>query len=89
MPSLWRSRAGCGARGRWSASVGEPQAVVEWGRELRFREETVLSEYVQFVGVMVLMVAFLIGSYWFVLYAPGSPGRRQRERQAERGSERR
>jgi hypothetical protein len=50
-----------------------------------------LSEYVQFVGAMVLMVAFLSGSYWFVLYAPGSPGRRQRERQAERerGSERR
>ncbi|HKH75903.1 MAG TPA: hypothetical protein VKA51_02985 [Rubrobacteraceae bacterium] len=50
-----------------------------------------MSEYVQFVIAMVLMVAFLIGSYWFVLYAPGSPGRRQRERQAEleRGSERR
>jgi cbb3-type cytochrome oxidase subunit 3 len=50
-----------------------------------------LSEYAQFVGAMVLMVAFLIGSYWFVLYAPGSPGRRQRERQAERarGPERR
>jgi hypothetical protein len=58
---------------------------------LRSREEAALSEYVQFVGAMVLMVAFLIGSYWFVLYAPGSPGRRQRERQAERehGSERR
>ena len=81
----------CGARGRWSGSVGEPQAVVKWGPELRFREETVLSEYVQFVGAMVLMVAFLIGSYWFVLYAPGSPGRHQRERQAERarGPERR
>jgi len=59
------------------------------GRELRFREETVLSEYVQFVGAMGLMVAFLIGSYWFVLYAPGSPGQRQRERRAERGPERR
>jgi hypothetical protein len=58
---------------------------------LRSREEAALSEYMQFVGAMVLMVAFLIGSYWFVLYAPGSPGRRQRERQAERerGSERR
>jgi hypothetical protein len=43
-----------------------------------------LSEYVQFMGAMVLMVAFLIGSYWFVLHAPGSPGRRQRERQAAR-----
>ena len=51
---------------------------------MRSREEAALSEYVQFVIAMVLMVAFLIGSYWFVLYAPGSPGRRQRERQAER-----
>ncbi len=91
MPGLWGSWEGCGARGRWSGSAGGLRAVVEWGRELRFREETVLSEYVQFVGAMVLMVAFLIGSYWFVLYAPGSPGRRQRERQAERarGPERR
>jgi hypothetical protein len=58
---------------------------------LRSREEAALSEYVQFVGAMVLMLAFLIGSYWFVLYAPGSPGRRQREQQVERerGSERR
>ena len=43
-----------------------------------------MSEYVQFAGAMVLMVAILIGSYWFVLYAPGSPGRRDRERVAER-----
>lgn len=58
---------------------------------MRSREEAALSEYVQFVGAMVLMLAFLIGSYWFVLYAPGSPGRRQREQQVERerGSERR
>ena len=58
---------------------------------MRSREEAALSEYVQFVGAMVLMLAFLIGSYWFVLYAPGSPGRRQREQQdeRERGSERR
>ena len=58
---------------------------------MRSREEAALSEYVQFVIAMVLMVAFLIGSYWFVLYAPGSPGRRQREQQVERerGSERR
>lgn len=50
--------------------------------------EADLSEYVQFIGAMVLMVAILIGSYWFVLYAPGSPGRRQRERheENERGS---
>ena len=58
---------------------------------MRSREEAALSEYVQFVGAMVLMLAFLIGSYWFVLYAPGSPGRRQMEQQVERerGSERR
>ncbi len=51
---------------------------------MRFSEEAALSEYVQFVIAMVLMVLFLIGSYWFVIYAPGSPGRRQREQQAER-----
>jgi hypothetical protein len=58
---------------------------------LRSREEAALSEYVRFVIAMVLMGAFLSGSYWFVLYAPGSPGRRQREQQVERerGSERR
>ncbi len=56
---------------------------------MRSTEEAALSEYVQFVIAMALMVAFLIGSYWFVMYSPGSPGRRQRERLAERGSERR
>jgi hypothetical protein len=48
------------------------------------REETALSEYVQFVGAMVLFIAILIGSYWFVLYSPGSPSREQKERQSER-----
>ncbi len=50
-----------------------------------------MSEYAQFAGAMVLMAAVLIGSYWFVPYAPGSPGRPQRERAAEteHGSERR
>ncbi len=51
---------------------------------MRSSEEAALSEYVQFAVAMVLMVLFLIGSYWFVLYAPGSPGQRQRENQAER-----
>ena len=48
-----------------------------------------MSEYVQFAGAMVLMLAMLIGAYWFVLYAPGSPGRSQNERakERERGSE--
>jgi hypothetical protein len=48
------------------------------------REETALSEYVQFAGVMILFIAILIGSYWFVLYSPCSPGREQKERQSER-----
>ena len=47
-----------------------------------------MSEYVQFTGAMVLMVAALIGSYWFVLYAPGRP-QRERATGRERGSERR
>jgi cbb3-type cytochrome oxidase subunit 3 len=46
-----------------------------------------VSEYVQFAGTMVLFLAILIGSYWFVLYSPGSPSRRQREREATRERE--
>ena len=46
-----------------------------------------MSEYVQFAAAMVLFIAILIGSYWFVLYSPGSPSRRQRERVAERERE--
>lgn len=37
------------------------------------KEETVLSEYVQFAGTMVLFVAILLGSYFFVF----SPDARQ------------
>ena len=55
----------------------------------RFEEEAALSEYVQFTGAMVLMVAALIGSYWFVLYAPGRPQRERAAAERERGSERR
>lgn len=51
------------------------------------REETALSEYLQFASLMVLFVVILLGSYWFVLYSPGSPTREQRERQSERGRE--
>lgn len=29
-----------------------------------------MSEYVQFGLAMILMVAILIGSYWFVIYSP-------------------
>ena len=50
-------------------------------------EETALSEYLQFALLMVLFVAVLLGSYWFVLYSPGSPTREQRERQFERERE--
>ena len=46
-----------------------------------------LSEYVQFAGAMVLMIATLIGSYWFVLYSPESTGRREERRRAGRESE--
>jgi hypothetical protein len=46
------------------------------------REEAALSEYVQFVGAMILFIAILTGSYWFVLYSPGSPSRGDREREA-------
>jgi ABC-type branched-subunit amino acid transport system permease subunit len=34
------------------------------------RRGRVLSEYIQFAAAMVLMVAILIGSYWFVIYSP-------------------
>jgi hypothetical protein len=46
-----------------------------------------VSEYVQFAAAMVLFIAILIGSYWFVLYSPGSPSQRQREREAARERE--
>ncbi len=45
------------------------------------REETDLSEYLQFAVLMVLFVLILLGSYWFVLYSPGAPSRRQEDRQ--------
>ncbi|CAA9464147.1 MAG: hypothetical protein AVDCRST_MAG28-3751 [uncultured Rubrobacteraceae bacterium] len=54
---------------------------------LRSREETALSEYLQFAGLMVLFVLILLGSYWFVLYSPGAPSSRQEERQEARERE--
>jgi hypothetical protein len=46
-----------------------------------------LSEYVQFAVAMVLFIAILIGSYWFVLYSPESTGRREERRRAARDRE--
>lgn len=57
-------------------------------RRVRELEEAVLPEYVQFLLMMGLFIAILIGSYGFVIYAPGSPGRRQRQREVERQEER-
>jgi hypothetical protein len=36
-------------------------------------------EYLQFAALMVLLAAILTGSFWFVLYSPGSSSRDQRE----------
>jgi hypothetical protein len=47
------------------------------------REEAVLSEYAQFAGVMVLFVAILLGSYFFVF----SPDARQNGPRPEGGRE--
>ena len=43
-----------------------------------------MSEYVQFGLAMALMIAILIGSYWFVL-AP-SRGEKQQAKESERKS---
>jgi cbb3-type cytochrome oxidase subunit 3 len=39
----------------------------------------VSTEYLQFAGVIVLMLGILIGSYWFV-YVPNRPDSDDRER---------
>ena len=47
-------------------------------------EEAALSEYVQFAAAMVLFIAILIGSYWFVVFGPNrSEGRRQRDEEGQ------
>ena len=53
-----------------------------------WKRRPAVSEYVQFAGAMVLMVAILIGPYRFVPYAPGSPpeGTRHREGARVRGA---
>jgi hypothetical protein len=55
----------------------------------------VFSEYLQFAAAMVLMVAILIGSYWFVIYSPKSPSasgraehRQQQQREGDEGGRR-
>lgn len=46
-----------------------------------------VPEYLQFAVLMVLFVAILTGSYWFVLYSPGVPSGGQKEQQYERERE--
>jgi hypothetical protein len=43
-----------------------------------------LSEYVQFAGAMVVFIAILTGSYFFVLISPGA---REYETRVERDRE--
>jgi hypothetical protein len=39
------------------------------------------TEYLQFVGALVLFLGILVGSYWFV-YAPDSGDKEEDQRQA-------
>lgn len=41
-----------------------------------------MSEYLQFVLMMIFFIAVLIGSYWFVLYSPEATGHREEQRRA-------
>ncbi|MBA3950434.1 MAG: hypothetical protein H0X57_00960 [Rubrobacter sp.] len=43
------------------------------------------TEYLQFVGALVLFLGILIGSYWFV-YVPGSGGKEEEEDQGQAGN---
>jgi len=43
------------------------------------------TEYLQFVGALVLFLGILIGSYWFV-YAPSSSGKEEEEDQRQAGN---
>ena len=42
------------------------------------------TEYLQFVGALVLFLGILVGSYWFV-YAP-SGGKKEEENQRQAGN---
>lgn len=49
-----------------------------------------MSEYIQFAAAMALMVAILIGSYWFVIYSPKGPsasGRAEHRQQQGEGDD--
>jgi hypothetical protein len=48
-----------------------------------------LSEYLQFILAMVLMVAILIGSYWFVIYSPAGRNVAGRDQDDDTGGRRR
>ena len=45
-----------------------------------FGPTTVTSQYVKFAIMLVLFLAILVGSYWFVMVPPGRE-RQERERQ--------
>jgi hypothetical protein len=45
-----------------------------------FGPSTVASQYVKFAIMLVLFLAILVGSYWFVMVPPGRE-RQERERQ--------
>ena len=45
-----------------------------------FGSSTVASQYVKFAIMLVLFLAILVGSYWFVMVPPGRE-RQERERQ--------
>jgi hypothetical protein len=47
-----------------------------------FGPSTVASQYVKFAIMLVLFLAILVGSYWFVMVPPGSE--RQEEKETER-----
>jgi hypothetical protein len=42
-----------------------------------FGPTTVASQYVKFAIMVVLLVAILVGSYWFVMVPSGRNGRRE------------
>jgi hypothetical protein len=55
-----------------------------------FGPNTVASQYVKFAIMLVLFLAILVGSYWFVMVPSGSNGRREGPsgRDAEGGTRR-
>ena len=43
------------------------------------------TEYLQFVGALVLFLGILVGSYWFV-YTPSGGGKEEKEDQGQAGN---